>query len=451
MKLSAPSYRPSKRLLVMTSAFGALGLLLGLLRIFSWDDQSVASLTQFWLGCGAFAVLLTLFDLQRRATIDDLSFARELPSSFALNRQQKVTASIENHSAWDLHISLHDSVSERLETSVFPMQQAVAAGQIGRFEYSVMAKRRGLATFDAPYLLVDSPFKLWQSVVRPELIDTAKVYPDFSAIVNSSVLGIEQAMRLIGANLSQRKGEGLEFNQLREFRDGDTLKQIDWKATAKLGSPISREYREEKDQNIVFLLDCSRRMRAKENQLSYFDHALNALLVSSYIALDKGDAVGVLAFSGEPSWLPPIKGKSSINQLLNHLYALHTSTQSSDYVAAAEDVMRLHRKRSLLILLTNLRDEDDADLRAAVRILSKRHLVMVVALQESTLAEAEALPLKSQQDIYLYSGVKLYADARRKTLAKLRAMGVSVVDATHKNLHVELVHEYLRLKHNGKI
>jgi len=258
-------------------------------------------------------------------------------------------------------------------------------------------------------------------------------------------------MRNMGAHIAKQKGEGMEFNQLREFREGDTLKQIDWKATARIGTPISREYQEEKDQNIVFLLDCSRRMRAMENNLSYFDYALNALLMSSYIALDKGDAVGVMTFSGEQSWLPPIKGKNSINTVLNHLYALETSTQSSDYVTAAEELLIKHRKRSLIILLTNVRDEDNADLQKAVEILRAQHLVMVVALQERMLEKVDEMPVTNLDNSLLYAATKQFEQSRKKMLALLKMQGVSVVDATHKNIHIQLVTEYLSLKQFGRI
>jgi len=192
-------------------------------------------------------------------------------------------------------------------------------------------------------------------------------------------------------------------------------------------------------------------MRAMEKNVSYFDYALNALLLSSYIALDKGDAVGVMTFSGEPSWLKPIKGKTCINTLLNHLYVLDTSTQSSDYVDAAESLLKKHRKRSLIILLTNVRDEDSNDLERAVEILSKQHLVMVVALQERLLESVNELPINTTADTMLYAGTKQFEQNRKKMLALLKAKNVSVVDATHKNIHIKLVTEYLRLKQVGKI
>jgi len=120
-------------------------------------------------------------------------------------------------------------------------------------------------------------------------------------------------------------------------------------------------------------------------------------------------------------------------------------------VAAAEELLLKHRKRSLVIIITNVRDEDSEDLQAAVKILSQQHLVMVVALQERLLERVDELPVVDDQDVLLYAGIKHFEYHRRKMLALLKAQGVSVVDATHKNIHVQLVTEYLRLKHYGRI
>lgn len=443
--------RPTPRLLGVVSLVLGFALVLGFIRVFSPDLDLIEPLSSFFLLVAALAAVLAVYDGLKRLPNDQMRFSRKLPNSFALNRPQSVRLELSNYSGRELQITISDAVPPNFHGAVFPLSQSIGIDKKGLFEYAVVPKSRGLAIFEPAYVLIESNYGLWQFIHRLGEHDEIKVYPDFSAVTNSSIFGVEQAMRNMGAHIAKRKGSGLEFNQLREFREGDTLKQIDWKATAKLGSPISREFQEEKDQNVVFLLDCSRRMRAMEKNLSYFDYALNALLMSSYIALDKGDAVGVMTFSGEPSWLPPIKGKASINTLLNHLYALNTSTQSSDYVTAAENLLLKHRKRSLVIMLTNVRDEDKEDLQKAVEIISQQHLVMVVALQERLLERVDELPAEEISDAMLYSGTKHFELNRKKMLALLKARGVSVVDATHKNIHVQLVTEYLRLKRYGRI
>lgn len=445
------SLRPTPALFKVIGAIAAIGLLIGLGRTFSLNAQAIEIASVIWCVIVSILLLAVVYDTLNNIKASAFSVSRVLPSSFALNRPQKIRFELENLSSRKLDISFTDVIPTQFESSAFPLVQEVPVAQKGIFAYTVVPKSRGLAIFDRAYVLVKSRFGFWQFLLRLGELDQTKVYPDFSAVSNSFLFGVEQAMRNMGAHIAKRKGEGMEFNQLREFREGDNLKQVDWKATARLESPISREYQEEKDQNVIFLLDCSRRMRAMEQNLSYFDYALNALLMSSYIALDKGDAVGVMTFSGEPSWLPPIKGKTSINQILNHLYDLNTSTESSDYVTAAENLLLKHHKRSLVILLTNVRDEDKDDLHKAVETLSKHHLVMVVALQERILSQVNDMPVLAQEDLMQYAGVKHFEHARKKMLALLKARGVSVVDATHKNIHLKLVSEYLRLKQYGRI
>lgn len=443
--------KPTIRLLYCLAAFVFAGSLVGLCRAFFASADWLDFLATSWMVVFLLFVALVIFDGLWKIRQNQFSYERLLPGSFSLNRRQRVQFTVENNSVLDWKVSLTDVVPDNFEVSNFPLEYTIKSGELNVFQYHVMPKKRGEAVFDRAYLLFVSRLGLWHFVYRVADQDHVRVYPDFRTISDAFVLGFEQNMRYMGAHIARRKGDGMEFNQLREFRLGDTLKQVDWKATARLGMPISKEYQEEKDQNIIFLLDSSRRMRAVEEDLSYFDYALNALLVSSYIALDKGDAVGVMTFSGEPSWLPPLKGKAGVNRLLNHLYTMQTSTQSSDYIDAAEQLLKTHNKRSLIILVTNVRDEDDADLYAAVKLLRKHHVVMVVALQESILSQIDEQPVVEEKDALLFASVKHFSQSRAKMLNLLRARGVPVVDATHKNLHVKLISEYLLLKQSGRI
>ncbi|MGQ0658030.1 MAG: DUF58 domain-containing protein [Chromatiales bacterium] len=124
----------------------------------------------------------------------------------------------------------------------------------------------------------------------------------------------------------RRRGEGLEFHQLREYRGGDSLRQIDWKATSRQRKLVSREYQDERDQHVFFLVDCGRRMATKDGELSHFDMSLNAVLLLAYVALRQGDAVGVMTFSGKPRYLPAQKGMPTLTRLLEFLFDLSAIT-----------------------------------------------------------------------------------------------------------------------------
>ena len=179
----------------------------------------------------------------------------------------------------------------------------------------------------------------------------------------------------------------MSFTSYVEYRRGDSLRQIDWRATSRLRKLISREYQEERDQQIIFLLDCGRRMRTKDGALSHFDHTLNAVLLLSYVALKQGDAVGFMAFGGPQRWLKPVKGAHQVNTLLNQVYDLHPTNRASDYIKAAQDLAVLHKKRALVVLASNLRDDDISELDPAVSLLSRHHLLLMANLREALLDE----------------------------------------------------------------
>ena len=444
-------FRPSTRLLKIVCGFIVAGLFVGCMRIFFPEILSILYLDKLWL-IGLMALgFMCFLDFVQRPSNDLFTVDRVLPGSFGLHRQQKIKFELNNHGQRSWNVFFTDGVPQQFTSSKFPLPHESIPGRVAVFEYHVNPIKRGDAEFLPAFVQLQSQYGLLQFCMRLGDYETVQVYPDYSPIMNAAILGMEQSMRYMGAHIVRQKGGGLEFDQLREFRIGDTLKQIDWKASARMDAPISREYQEERDQNVVFLLDHSRRMRSIENDLSYFDHALNAILTSSYIALNKGDAVGIMAFSGKASWLPPVKGKNSIHRILNHLYRAETSTQSSDYVRAAEELLKQQQKRSLVILLTNVRAEDEQDLQKAVRLLEKHHLVLVVALQEDLLSSVDEMRLDNDKAALTYAGVKHYAHNREAMLKKMRAYSLSIIDATYKNLPTKLVSEYLMLKHSGKL
>ena len=130
-----------------------------------------------------------------------------------------------------------------------------------------------------------------------------RVFPNFSAVTKYALRGVDSMQSVAAHHLRQRRGEGLDFHQLREYRVGDTFRQIDWKATARSQKLISKEFQEERDQHVIFLIDSGHRMLARDDELSHFDHVLNTVLVLGYIALRQGDAVGYMTCEPDPQWM----------------------------------------------------------------------------------------------------------------------------------------------------
>jgi Uncharacterized conserved protein (some members contain a von Willebrand factor type A (vWA) domain) len=264
------------------------------------------------------------------------------------------------------------------------------------------------------------------------------------------LLAVDNWLSQLGVRQRQRRGLGLEFHQLREFREGDSLRQIDWKATARQRTPIAREYQDERDQQIIFMLDCGRRMRSQDGELAHFDHALNACLLLSYIALRQGDAVGLSTFaSNHPHYLAPVKGTGQLNVLLNTVYDLDSTQRPADYQAAVTQLLARQKRRALVVLVTNLRDEDDEELLTAVKRLSKLHRVLVASLREDLLDSLRQTPVQTLPEALAYCGTVDYLNDRAQLHERLSAHGVPVVDARPSELGAELVTAYLGWKKAG--
>ncbi|MBR9827210.1 MAG: DUF58 domain-containing protein, partial [Oceanospirillales bacterium] len=375
---------------------------------------------------------------------------RQLPGSLALGANARIRLRFENVGRRALQFSCMDDYPAAVTTEQLPVELKLSPGESQEVEYTARAEHRGDAEFGAIWMRIQSPLRLWRLQRSVAATQRVKVYPNFMALANLNFLSYEQRIAHIGAHLSQRRGSGQEFKQLREYQRGDEIRQIDWKATARQQRLVSREYQDERDQEVLFMLDTGRRMRAVDGELSHFDHSLNALLLTAYIALGAGDAVGVLGFAGSSHWVRPVKGRQGVNVLLNSLYDVHSSTEASDVVQAAATLLQRQQKRALVILVTNLRDDDSDDLQAAVQLLARKHLVMVACLRESCLDT----PLESEQDtreVLNFCARTLYREQREELIRSLQRQGVITVDAPPQQMHVALIEQYLVLKRAGKL
>ncbi|ERI52339.1 membrane protein, partial [Pseudomonas sp. EGD-AK9] len=377
---------------------------------------------------------------------------RALPGNLPLGRWSEVQLTAHHDYAQGLEVEAFDHVPAGMAFEHLPQRIALRPGQQTRFAYRLKPLVRGHFHFRHCELTLPSPLRLWQARRLLALPGESRVYPDFARLYGAQLKAVDDWLSQLGVRQRPRRGLGLEFHQLREFRDGDSLRQIDWKATARKRTPIAREYQDERDQQIVFLLDCGRRMRSQDDELSHFDHALNACLLLSYVALRQGDAVGLTTFAGDqPRYLAPVKGPAQLNVLLNAVYDLHASQQPADFAAAADALLARQRRRALVVLVTNLRDEDDQELLAAVKRLSRQHRVLIASLREEVLDRLRQEPVQQFEQALAYCGTLDYLNARADLHERLAAHDVPVLDARPGELGPELVSNYLAWKKAGAL
>ena len=395
-------------------------------------------------------LLLMLLDAARLRRRPAVQVQRQMPGSLALGRWGDVRLTLTHTCAQPLTVQVFDHVPDGLSLQNLPQTLELRPGESSEVGYRLRPLRRGHFSFSRCEIQLPSPFGMWSARRFVEVEDATRVYPDFARLYGAQLLGVDNWLSQLGVRQHQRRGLGLEFHQLREFREGDSLRQIDWKATARQRTPIARQYQDDRDQQIVFMLDCGRRMRSQDGELSHFDHALNACLLLSYVALRQGDAVGLCTFAGDaPRYLAPVKGSSQLNLLLNAVYDLDTTRRTADYQAAASQLLARQKRRALVIVITNLRDEDDDALITAVKRIGRQHRVLVASLREEVLDQLRQAPVQTLPEALIYSGTVDYLNTRNELHDRLSAHGVSVVDTSPPELGAALVTRYLGWKKAG--
>lgn len=433
--------RPSKFLLVALTFWVGLGLLASF-----WPQLVI-----LWWGTIAVIAIIAALDLSFLVEAKAVNVKRHLAPRLALAVEDEVVLELHNTGRRQMLVQAFDGIPDSAEAEELPWRGWVPAGGYAKVHYPVKMLRRGLAAFGATQLLIASPLRLWWRRRFVGEQETVKVYPNYEPLVRFTLLSMESSENQMGIVHKNRIGMSREFHQLREYQQGDVLSQIDWKATAKRRELISREYQEQRDQNIILAVDCSRRMRTLDGDISQFDHCLNAMLLLSFIALRQGDKVGVLGFGGETRWFPPTKGAHSMTALLNHLYDYQTSDYPTDFSEAAEELDVRQKRRSLVVVLTNVRGEDQSDLLPALRNLRRKHVVMLANLREGELDGNISTPVESLNEALTYGATRMYLEQRDQVFDTLSAHGILSLDSTAETLPIDLTNQYLKVKSSGQL
>ncbi len=431
---------PSTRLLWLGSALLAAGLAASI-----YDAQGL------WFAAAALVTAAALVDAVMALRLPVPELARRVPHALALGVRTEVSLRILNRATRHIRLEIHDHHPASLQAEGLPRAVALGAGGWTELRYQVRAVARGEARFGRAEARLASPLALWQVTRRAGEETPVRVYPNFQALARYTLLATDNRLSQIGVLQVRRRGEGTEFHQLREYREGDPQRAIDWKATARTGRLIAREYEEDKDQRVLVVIDCGRRMASKDAELSHFDHTLNAALLLGHVALRQGDAVGMLTMGGVQRYLEPRKSVAAVHAMLNRAYDLEPTLAVPDYDLAAREVMRHMRRRALVILLTNLRDEDDQTLLPALRLLATRHLVVLASLREAILGRALSARVDSFDRALTHAAAADYLALRERVFRRISAAGVMALDVEPERLPIALVNRYLELKREGRL
>jgi len=254
-----------------------------------------------------------------------------------------------------------------------------------------------------------------------------------------------------GLRLALTRGEGREFESLREYSPDDDYRRIDWKATARKGRLIVRQYEAERDQRVVILLDCGRAMGVRVGDLTKLDQLVEAALRLARVAVESGDRVGLVAFSGAVRMaVPPGKGHSQLRRLAEALTDLQADETEPDYEAAFARLRGLVQRRALVVVLTEVNDEEAGrPLVASVQSVTPRHVPVVLTVVDRDVARAAATEPTTQHDAFLLAVARDVQEDRRRLQRMLVAQGAFAAEVHPRGLALEAVRRYLDIKARG--
>lgn len=366
---------------------------------------------------------------------------------------QPVGVLVSNRTPRRFHITVRDEPPPEFEVegglsarqiacSLEPFESRLA------LEYVLVPRARGDYRFGDIYLQVVGLLGL---VVRQGKLDMARqvaVYPDLRAVEDHERMLRKAHRARQGMRRQRTTGVGREFASLREYTPDDEYRVVDWKATARRGKIIARTFEAERSQDILLLLDLGRLMRQEIARTQKLDHVVNAALRMAHAVASADDRIGLLTFADTTRvWLPPRRGRASVSEIQKALYAASAEPVEADYRAAFRFLSARWRKRSLVVLFTDLADPESSSLLLSEIVpLSRSHLVVCVVVRDPLVAQrARQMPERTEQVYEKSIAEEIFAE-RRYTLELLKKRGMLVVDAEPKDLAVDLINRYLEVK-----
>jgi uncharacterized protein (DUF58 family) len=434
-------FLPTSKLLIL------LALPVPALILFPSQTVAIAA-----LGYDAAVLFAAALDVFLSARSWQISIQRKLPEHLSLGTTNQVGWEIRNLSHLPVSFELRDDIHDGIERDAPSMTGVILPHATAELRYGVSPSRRGLYEFGNIHIRWQTQLGL---VIRQKHInarDAVKVYPNVANLARYEFAARRHRTTEMGLLPVAMRGQGSMFESLREYVPGDDPADVAWKATARHNRLITRNYETERSQNVLVMLDCGRLMVPQVDQLSRLDYGINATLLLSYVAMKQGDYIGLAAFSDKiEAYVPPVKGRAALARMNEALYRLEARLRESDYERVCKFLSLRHRKRSLIVILTDVIDKDASSmLLAYMARFARYHLPLCVTMRNIEVERLAVAEPQEAADCFTKTVALKLLSRRTEALARMRQSGVDVLDVDPRQLTPQLLHRYLLLKLHKK-
>ncbi len=374
--------------------------------------------------------------------------ARDMDSRLIVGVANQIKIRLRNPDARSIRVTVRDDLPPGWKATPAELRVELPGHARREVSYEVVPPKRGQFRFGDLHLLLEGSTRLGSSIVTVPSGQDARVFPN--------VLGprrYELAARLgdlasVGFRSVRSSGGGGEFEQLREYVTGDAYRDLDWKSSAKRQRPVTRVFEQERSQTVLIAIDAGRMMATRIGPISKLDHAINAALLLAWVALRKGDRVGLVVFGDHVRhFVAPGRGQGQYRKLLDALYAIEAEETFVDFRRLVEFVQTRQRKRALLVLFSDLLETAHAmPLAKHAALLRRRHLPVCVTMHDPVAEALADAPVADAGAAYRRAAAADLLQEREHVKAHLMKSGVGLVEAPPGELAVATVNRYLEVK-----
>lgn len=394
---------------------------------------------------------LFLFDIYLLYSVNGIDAERTLPQKLSNSDLNPVSVDFVSNYPFKTHVSLIDELPVQFQKRDFEFKTSLIKGEQRFFEYTVRPVERGEYVFGNMNLYASSPLKIIKRRYVFQKDQMVPVYPSIIQMQQYDFLAISNKLTLFGLKKIRRIGHTQEFEQIKEYVQGDDIRTINWKATAKQNQLMVNQFQDEKSQPIYSIIDTGRVMKMPFNELKLLDYAINSTLAFSNVALKRNDKTGMVAFSKKiETYVPAVQKLTHLNTILEKLYNIKTEFTDSDFGLLYSHIKRKINHRSLLLLYTNF--EHISSLRRQLPFLlaiAKKHVLVVIFFENSELEELIATDAEDLQTIYHKTIAEKFSLEKRLMQKELQKYGIQTILTKPEQLTINTINKYLEIKARG--
>lgn len=384
---------------------------------------------------------------------EPLIVRRDAPSRLNLGDPSHVKIEVTNNAGQPISFKLIEGYPVEMQNRSGEFGALLGSNKTKTFTYSFTPKKRGLYEFGDVFILIRSLFRLASRKIELPMKQEYAVYPSVLQMKRHELMVFQQQKASSGIKKIRRLGNNSEFEQIKNYTQGDEIRTINWRATSRRNELMVNQYQEEKSQSIYCIIDKSRSMQMEAEGLTMLDYSINSTLVFSNIALRKGDKAGLITYSDKMGTiLPADKSTGQMRRIQEALFNQKTMYKEGNFELLYQSIRKNIRSRSLLMLFTNF--ETEFAMRRSIpmlRRLNKKHVLVVVFFENRDLHKIAYEPADTVQDVYQSTVAEKMITLKAKMAQELKKNGIQTILTLPEDLSINSINKYLELKAKGAI